>query len=267
MADASIEFKGSSFTLSVLYLKTLNLAEIRADLTKKIAQAPDFFYLVPIVVNIELLDYSVDSSVGSSEENSLVGSVKNSLESPVDCSIDYQAIKKIVEEFNFTFVGFTGSLAKEQRQLIRELGFSFVNSAKASTSGKPVVAAAEIAAKVEQAADTTPQELYTDKVHRGQIRSGQQVYAKGQNLVVIGSVSAGAEVIADGNIHVYGSLRGRAIAGAKGHHHAQIYCQSLEAELVSINGNYWLSESMEQHWNSPVYIHLNDSELTSSKLI
>ncbi|WP_241238695.1 septum site-determining protein MinC [Colwellia sp. Arc7-635] len=57
--------------------------------------------------------------------------------------------------------------------------------------------------------------MYTDKVYRGQIRSGQQVYAKDQNLVVIGSVSAGAEVIADGNIHVYGSLRGRAIAVLK----------------------------------------------------
>ena len=74
-------------------------------------------------------------------------------------------------------------------------------------------------------------------------------------------------MIADGNIHIYGSLRGRAIAGAKGHHKAQIYCQNLEAELVSINGNYWLSESMEAHWGSPVYIHLTDSELTSSKLI
>ena len=85
--------------------------------------------------------------------------------------------------------------------------------------------------------------------------------------MVIGSVSAGAEVIGDGNIHVYGSLRGRAIAGATGHHKAQIYCQHLEAELVSIIGNYWLSESMEQHWGAPVYIHLTDSELTSSKLI
>jgi septum site-determining protein MinC len=85
--------------------------------------------------------------------------------------------------------------------------------------------------------------------------------------VVIGSVSAGAEVIADGNIHIYGSLRGRALAGAKGHHQAQIYCQNLEAELVSINGNYWLSESMDKHWGSPVYIQLNGAELTSSKLI
>jgi len=251
MADASIEFKGSSFTLSVLYLKTLNLADIRADLAKKIAQAPDFFYLVPIVVNIEMLNSSVESS----------------FESTTDNSIDYHAIKTLVEAFNFTFVGFTGSLAKEQRKLIRELGFSFVNTARANTAEKQTFAKQAVTAQTETQTMVPQQPLFTDKIHRGQIRSGQQVYAKGQNLVVIGSVSAGAEVIADGNIHVYGSLRGRAIAGAKGHHHAQIYCQNLEAELVSINGNYWLSESMEQHWSSPVYIHLNDSELMSSKLI
>jgi septum site-determining protein MinC len=242
MANASIEFKGSSFTLSVLYLKTSQLADIRDDLAKKIAQAPDFFYLVPIVVNIEKLD--------SSEE----------------ALVDYQAIKLLIEESKFTFVGFTGGISKEQRQRIRELGFSFVNTAKAKVVEKQPVTANAVTASTEVTVEA-PQQLFTDKIHRGQIRSGQQVYAKDQNLVVIGSVSAGAEVIADGNIHVYGSLRGRAIAGAKGHHHAQIYCQNLEAELVSINGNYWLSESMEEHWSSPVYIHLTDSELMSSKLI
>jgi len=239
MVDVSIEFKGSSFTLSVLHLKTLVLADIRDDLAKKIAQAPDFFYLVPIVVNIE----------------------------KIASSIDYHAIKVLIEEFNFTFVGFTGVVSKEQRALIRELGFSFVNTTKVDTSQKAIIAEEALAKEAEKTVATALSKLYTDKVHRGQVRSGQQLYAKDQNLVVIGSVSAGAEVIADGNIHVYGSLRGRAIAGAKGHHKAQIYCQKLEAELVSINGNYWLSESMEQHWSSPVYIHLNDNELTSSKLI
>lgn len=239
MADASIEFKGTSFTLSVLHLKTARLVDIRTHLVTKVAQAPDFFHLVPIVVNIEQIDYA----------------------------IDYQAVKTLIEEFNFTFVGFTGAIDKEQRALIRELGFSFVNTTKADTSKKAAIAEEALATEVKAVAVTPQCHLYTDKVHRGQIRSGQQVYAKDQNLVIIGSVSAGAEVIADGNIHVYGSLRGRAIAGAKGHHKAQIYCQNLEAELVSINGNYWLSESMEQHWGSPVYIHLTDSELTSSKLI
>lgn len=239
MADASIEFKGSSFTLSVLHLKTDKLVDLRADLTKKVAQAPDFFYLVPIVVDIER----------------------------VDSSINYQAVKLLVEEFTFIFVGFTGSVSKEQRQLIRDGGFSFVNTARSETLAKTITADSSIAPKVEQTQVAPSLELYSDKIHRGQIRSGQQIYAKGQNLVIIGSVSAGAEVIADGNIHVYGSLRGRAIAGAKGHHQAQIYCQNLEAELVSINGNYWLSESIEQHWGSPAYIHLSDAELVSSKLI
>ncbi|MDO6507727.1 septum site-determining protein MinC [Colwellia sp. 4_MG-2023] len=239
MADASIEFKGSSFTLSVLHLKSSELADIRADLTKKVAQAPDFFYLVPVVVNIEQLS----------------------------CSIDYQAVKALIEEFNFTFVGFTGAVTKEQRFHIRELGFSFVNTAKANVPPKSTIAPKSEVKETAIEAPKVVEHLYSDKVHRGQIRSGQQIYAKDQNLVIIGSVSAGAEVIADGNIHVYGSLRGRAIAGAKGHHKAQIYCQNLEAELVSINGNYWLSESMEEHWGSPAFIHLTDTELTSSKLI
>ena len=245
MADASIEFKGSSFTLTVLHFKTSKLINIRTDLEKKVNQAPDFFYLVPVVVSIE----------------------------QVEGLIDYQAIRTIIEEFNFTFVGFTGAIAKEQRKLIRELGFSFVNTAKASVPQKPMIEKAQVKEPivvVEKPIElaVTPQvNAYSDKVHHGQIRSGQQIYAKDQNLVIIGSVSAGAEVIADGNIHVYGSLRGKAIAGAKGHHQARIYCQNFEAEMVSINGNYMLSESMEKYWRDPIYIQLTDSELTLSKLI
>ena len=185
----------------------------------------------------------------------------------VDCSFDYQAVKILLEELNFTFIGFTGSVSEDQRSLIRELGFSFVTAAKIRATNKKNTTDEIVAEKPDETESKPEHQLYSDKIHRGQIRSGQQVYAKNQNLVVIGSVSAGAEIIADGNIHVYGTLRGRAIAGAKGHHHAQIYCQNLEAELVSINGNYWLSESMEQHWGSPVYIQLTGTELTSSKLI
>ena len=239
MADGSIEFKGTSFTLSVLHLKTLNLADIRANLVKKIAQAPDFFYLFPVMVDIEV----------------------------ADSSFDYQAIKILLEELKFTFVGFTGSVSKEQRSLIRALGYSFLNATKAGVPSKKDNNNEAIEAKYKETETIRENRIDVDKIHRGQVRSGQQVYAKEQNLVVIGSVSAGAEVIADGNIHIYGSLRGRALAGAKGHHQAQIYCQNLEAELVSINGNYWLSESMDKHWGSPVYIQLNGAELTSSKLI
>ncbi|MFP3366354.1 septum site-determining protein MinC, partial [Pseudoalteromonas sp. SIMBA_148] len=63
----------------------------------------------------------------------------------------------------------------------------------------------------------------------GTVRSGQQVYAKDRDLIVLGAFSHGAEVIADGNVHIYGTLRGRAIAGAKGFKEAHIFCQKLEA--------------------------------------
>lgn len=238
MADKAIEFKGTSFTVSVLHLNINDLDKIKQELTVKIAQAPDFFNLVPIAVNIEKLSDT----------------------------IDYSNIKKLVESFNFIFVGFTGSISSQQRASIRTLGFSFINAVKQGSTKHEALKYQDDATTLEVPNRNTVK-LFTDKVHHGQIRSGQQLYAKDQNLVIVGSVSAGAEVIADGNIHIYGALRGRAIAGAKGHQKAQIYCQKLEAELVSINGNYWLSESMNELWGTPVYIHLNDTELMSSKLV
>jgi septum site-determining protein MinC len=76
------------------------------------------------------------------------------------------------------------------------------------------------------------------------IRSGQQIYAKEGDLIILASVSPGAEVLADGNIHIYGALKGRALAGVSGNKEARIFCQKLEAELVSIAGHYWVNEDL-----------------------
>ncbi len=77
------------------------------------------------------------------------------------------------------------------------------------------------------------------------IRSGQQVYARGGDLVVTAPVSAGAELMADGHIHVYDTLRGRALAGVQGDTNARIFCRTLEAELIAVAGQYLLSEQMD----------------------
>jgi septum site-determining protein MinC len=77
------------------------------------------------------------------------------------------------------------------------------------------------------------------------IRSGQRVYAPGGNLVVLAQVSSGAEIMADGHIHVYAALRGRALAGLKGNPEARIFCQDLQAELVSVAGHYRISENID----------------------
>ncbi|MCL1073197.1 septum site-determining protein MinC [Shewanella dokdonensis] len=85
------------------------------------------------------------------------------------------------------------------------------------------------------------------KILKQNIRSGQQIYAKDGDLVIFGAVSNGAEVIADGSIHIYGALRGKAMAGANGDTHAVIIAKTLDAELVSIAGQYWLAENLQQH--------------------
>lgn len=102
----------------------------------------------------------------------------------------------------------------------------------------------------------SPSRLVTEPV-----RSGQQVYAPGGDLTITASVSNGAEVIADGSIHVYGSLRGRALAGL-GDPAARIFCQKLEAELVSIAGVYLVSEQIDRAAQSrPVQIRLDGERL------
>src|SRR5205823_3474714 len=97
------------------------------------------------------------------------------------------------------------------------------------------------------------------------VRSGTQIYARGTDLVVTASVSPGAELVADGNIHVYGTLRGRALAGASGDAAARIFCSRLEAELVSIAGRYLVSEQLPaEHRGFPVQIALVEDALTIS---
>src|SRR3546814_16675676 len=77
------------------------------------------------------------------------------------------------------------------------------------------------------------------------VRSGQQIYVADGDLVVSTTVSPGAEVVADGCVHIYGALRGRAIAGARGETRARIFCRRFEAELVAIAGVYALAEQMQ----------------------
>jgi septum site-determining protein MinC len=95
------------------------------------------------------------------------------------------------------------------------------------------------------------------------VRSGMQIYAKGGDLVVVAPVSAGAELIADGHIHVYGALRGRAIAGASGDQNARIFAQRFAAELVSIAGRYLVAEAMApEHLDHAVQVTLIDDRLS-----
>ncbi|RMC96886.1 septum site-determining protein MinC [Aquitalea palustris] len=100
------------------------------------------------------------------------------------------------------------------------------------------------------------------------VRAGQQIYARGGDLVVLAMVSAGAEVIADGNIHIYAPLRGRALAGARGNTAARIFVRSMEAELVSIAGVYRTIEQAlpDSIKGKPTQIYLENERLVMTAL-
>lgn len=104
--------------------------------------------------------------------------------------------------------------------------------------------------------------LAENKVIRSPIRSGQTVVAEHGDLTVIGSVASGAELVAAGNIHVYGTLRGRAMAGCHGNEGAHIFCQSLDADLVAIAGLYQTSETLDDAARQRcTHIYLEDDKL------
>ena len=99
------------------------------------------------------------------------------------------------------------------------------------------------------------------------MRSGQQIYAPDGDLIILSSVSPGAEILADGSIHVYGALRGRALAGIKGNTEARIFCKSLEAELISVAGCFQVHEDIDKtFWEKPTHVFLRDDDLCVESL-
>ena len=106
------------------------------------------------------------------------------------------------------------------------------------------------------------------KVITTPIRGGQQIYAAGCDLIVIAPVSAGADLLAAGNIHVYGPMRGRALAGIKGNTEARIFCQQMGAEMLSIAGQYKVSEDLRRDplWGQAVQVSLTGDVLNITRL-
>ena len=99
------------------------------------------------------------------------------------------------------------------------------------------------------------------------IRSGQSIFFPDGDVTVLGSVGSGAEIVAGGSIHIYGALRGRAMAGSNGNSRARIFCSKIEAELLAIDGYYMTAESMDQSLRErAVQAWLEDNELKITAL-
>ncbi len=147
---------------------------------------------------------------------------------PKESEVNFSKIIGIMKVLNIVPIGVKGG-TEIQYQSAKSIGLAILNDTKI---------------KKEQETQAVVSDTRKTLLHHLPIRSGQRVYAQKSDLIVASSVSSGAEIIADGHIHIYGILRGRAMAGARGDTQARIFCQSLQAELVSVAGNYRISENI-----------------------
>jgi len=160
---------------------------------------------------------------------------------------DLGALRELLRAVGMQPVGVTeGPLG----EAARAIGFAVLPEAK--TVG---------AAPAASVARATPAPRKPARIVDVPVRSGQQVYAEGADLVVMAAVSPGAEIIADGCVHAYAPLRGRAIAGARGDESARIFCRQFEAELVAVAGVYAVAEQMQGVRGSAIQAYLEQGKL------
>ncbi|MBK1695023.1 septum site-determining protein MinC [Chromatium weissei] len=250
------ELKAAGFTLPIIRVFDHNIEAIAARLTAKVEQAPDFFHNMPVVIDLSRFP-SGASAVGGLPL--LIG---------------------LLRGYGMIPFGVRGG-TPEQNDAAEALGLallrdSYVRAAKITTVNSETEVDADDLQWQTTGSGVTRSEASTSRKpvnHQGSmlikrpVRSGQRVYAAGGDLSIVAAVSSGAELMADGNIHVYGALRGRALAGMNGNLDARIFCQDLQAELVSIAGHYRVSENIPAEMQGfPVQIFLDQKILRIERL-
>lgn len=215
---ASFDLKSASLPLIAVVLKTSNLATLSQELQARFGETPDFFDNDPAVVVLTQI-----------------------AQDPTPLS--FSVLLTLLKHYRLRPFGIHGGSAahKEQAAAVGLMDLPEISSAAVAVPGEDPTPAPAAAAPVPAAQPPASPANGTMVIDRP-LRSGQQIYARGCDLIVLQAVNVGAEIIADGNIHVYAPLRGRAIAGARGNTDARIFSTCLEAQLVSIAGIYRTSE-------------------------
>lgn len=206
-ARASFDLKSATLPLISVVLRTADSASLSQEVERRLAEQADFFDQDPVLVDLTQL--------------------------PPGSDIDFAVLVHALRRMRVLPVGVRGARA-DQVAAARAVGLTEAPDVPAV---RPAAAQAPV-----NAAPAAPSVLPTMVIERP-LRSGQQVYARNADLIVMAAVSNGAEVIADGNVHVYAPLRGKAIAGARGNTSARIFATCMQPELVSIAGIYRTAET------------------------
>ena len=247
-SPTTFEIKSASLPLLALRLKSPDLQVLADELRAQYGDKPGFFEDDLLVLDLAALqpEATEDGQAPSAD-------------------IDFAALIALLQAHRLRPLAVRGGNARQTEQAVAA-GLLAAPDVRVQSSARPAEPApAPAPAAAHDALDAPPPgALVIDKP----LRSGQQVYARGRDLVVMGMVNAGAEVIADGHIHIYAPLRGRAIAGARGWPEARIFALEMKPELVSISGVYRTSEEAlpEAVWGHAATVRLQSTD-AGDKLI
>jgi len=240
----SFELKSATLGLLALLLKSTDLNMLAADLQARLGETPNLFNLDPLLIDLSQLKRA---------------------EAQAEVPVDLMALVALLRRHRMQPVAVLGANAAELA-LAQSLGLADAPLDALTTARQEPAVREVVRDLVHEVA--MPGESVKTLIIDKPLRSGQQVYAKGGDLIVLALVSNGAEVIADGHIHVYAPLRGKAIAGAKGDTSARIFAASMEAELIAIAGIYRTTENPlpDSVLGKPAQIRLDGEKLVMEAL-
>lgn len=206
-APATFEIKSATLPLVALLLKSPDLSLLAEELQARFGERPDFFDRDPLVIDL--------APVGA------------------EAQVDFPRLLELLRRYSVVPVAVKGGSQVQMEAAV----------AAGLAAAPEAVPAPAVPQRGKEKVQPQPPPPSSALVVTRPLRSGQQVYARGRDVVVLAMVNPGAEVIADGHVHVYAPLRGKAIAGARGDGDARIFTLCLEPELVSIAGVYRTSEN------------------------
>jgi len=239
------ELKIGQVGIANLRVRTLDVEQLVREMRERVERAPKLFGRAAVIVDFGGLSQTPDLATAQA----LIDGLRDAGVLPVALAYGTRDNDALSEQLGLPV------LAKFRAQYER-------------TEPAPAPPPREPAPAPRALAPARPAEpRQPGRVQKTNVRSGQQLYAQDCDLTVLSTVGAGAEVIADGSIHIYGSLRGRALAGANGNQNARIFCRDFQAELVAIAGNYKVLDDIPENLRGKaVQVWLENDQLKLAAL-
>lgn len=243
------ELKIGQVGIANLRIRTLDVAKLTEEMRGRVQRAPKLFARAAVVIDFGGLTRTPDEATA----RALIEGLRDAGVLPVALAYGTTEIERLSEALGLPLLAkFRASYERDEQA-----------PSPAPTIREPEPPPPPKAAKsVPAAAAPAVASVAPGMIQSAPVRSGQQIYAENRDLTVLTTVGAGAEVISDGSVHIYGPLRGRALAGAKGNEQARIFCREFHAELVAIAGHYKVMEEIPKELRGKaVQIWLEDQQL------